>query len=129
MKLIKKVLGQKGLALLWLYVENFLKSIADALWDATWAMVFDSIAKAEKKWEQGDWAKEKKQFVINEAMKFIENHEQLGWVRKQAVKMFLSLVIDRVIQELNDEIGKDWAKQAKEIENNLDDYFPWIDNN
>ena len=41
--------------------------------------------------------------------------------------MFLSMVIDRIITELNDQIGKDWVKQAKEIEDNLDDYFDFID--
>jgi hypothetical protein len=125
--LIKKILGSKGLALLWKWVESILHSVGEAIWDATWAVIFDAIARAEEKWEKGDWAKDKKQFVIDEALEFIENHEELGWVRKQAVKMFLSMVIDRIITELNDQIGKDWVKQAKEIEDNLDDYFDFID--
>ncbi|MCF8012664.1 MAG: hypothetical protein K9L56_15455 [Clostridiales bacterium] len=126
-ELIKKILGTKGLALLWKWVESILQSIGEAIWDATWAVIFDAIARAEEKWDKGDWAKDKKQFVIDESLKFIENHEELGWVRKQAVKMFLSMVIDRIITELNDQIGKDWVKQAKEIEDNLDDYFDFID--
>ncbi len=125
--MIKNIIGKKGMSLLWVYVENVLSSIADAVWDALWAVIFDGIAEAERKWDEGNWAKEKKQFVIDEVIKFVENHEKLGWVKKQAVKMFVSIVIDKVIVELNDEIGQDWVKQAKKVENNLDDYFPWID--
>lgn len=124
---IKKIIGKKGLALLWLWVKNILTSVAQGLWDATWAITFDAIAEAERKWDEGNWAKDKKQFVINTAIEFIENHEKLGWVRKQAVKMFLSMVIDRIVAELNDEIGKDWVKKAKDIEDNLDDYFDFIE--
>lgn len=125
--IIKSVLGKKGFALLWMFVENILSSIAQAVWDALWAVMFDAIAEAEKEWEEGDWAKEKKEFVVEKALEYIEDHEKLGWVRKQAVKVFLNIVIDRIIKELNDEIGKDWVEQAKEIEENLDDYFPWIE--
>ena len=47
-ELIKKTLGTKGLALLWKWVESILQSIGEAIWDATWAVIFDAIARAEE---------------------------------------------------------------------------------
>ncbi len=121
--MLKKI----GFSLLWVWIRQFLESIGEAVWDGTWEIIFEAIAEAEKKWDEGNWAQDKKQFVIEQAISFIENYEGLGWIRKQAVKIFLSTVIDRIISELNDQLGSDWVKQAKKIEDQLDEYFSFID--
>jgi len=120
--LIQK-LGKKGLALLWLIVETAL----DAIWDALWAVVYNAIEHAEEKWQEGDYAQEKKDFVIEQALKFIEQHKKLGFLKKQAVKLFFNVAIDGIIKELNTELGKNWVEKAKEKEGMLDDFVPFVD--
>jgi len=122
-----QVIGKKGLALLWTFVEYILKSISQGLWDGVWAVVFDAVEQAEEKWEQGDYARNKKEFVIEEAVKFVEKRKKLGFIKKRAVKLFLSTSIDYLINTLNEELGKNWVETVKEREDQLDDYIPWVD--
>lgn len=124
---IASIIGKRGLALLWGFVESILKSISQALWDGMWAVVFDAVESAEEKWESGDYARKKKEFVIEQAIQFVENRQKLGWIKKQAVKLFLSTAIDHIINSLNSELGKNWVEKVKEKEDELDDYFAWIE--
>lgn len=114
-------------SMVWNWVKEILYSIADGIWDATWEAIYDAVAKAEKKYKEGDLVKDKKEFVIEKAIEYIESHERLGWIRKQVVKVFLNTVIDRMIADLNDLLGKDWVEKAKSTEDNWDDYFDFID--
>lgn len=116
-------LGKKGLALLWTFAEYIL----DAIWDATWEVIFDAVEKAEEQWEEGELVKDKKKFVIEKALQFIEDHRGLNWIERHAVKLFFNVAIDGLIQSLNKDIGKNWVEKVKEREDQLDDYIPFVD--
>jgi len=126
-KIGAKLMDSNTFAILFIWIKSFLESIADALWDALWEVTFDAIETAEREWDKGNLAKDKKQWVIDRAIKFVEEHQKLGWIKKQAVKIFLATVIDRVITELNDELGKDWVEQAKDAKKEMSDMVDFLD--
>lgn len=116
-----------GFAILWKYVESLLKDIADAVWDALWEVLFEGIAEAEKKWDEGEFAEDKKEFVVEQVMEWVEEQEHFGWVRKKFIRMFLGIVIDRIVAELNEKVGEDWAEQAEDVKDDLSEFFEFLD--
>jgi|SRR6056297_818323 len=110
------------------YVKSFLKKIAQELWDNIWIEIFGAIAEAEKKWKENpDFIDDKRQYVKDYIFDYISEKKKLNFIEKQALNIFLNVVIDSIVATINEGLGKDWVEKIKELEDQLDDKIPFID--
>jgi len=110
------------------YVKSFLKKIAQELWDNIWIEIFGAIAEAEKKWKENpDFIDDKRQYVKDYIFDYISEKKKLNFIEKQALNIFLNVVIDSIIATINEGLGKDWVEKIKELEDQLDDKIPFVD--
>ncbi|HKL41508.1 MAG TPA: hypothetical protein VJ962_02820 [Clostridia bacterium] len=110
------------------YVKSFLKKIAQELWDNIWIEIFGAIAEAEKKWKENpDFIDDKRQYVKDYIFDYISEKKKLNFIEKQALNIFLNVVIDSIVATINEGLGKDWVEKIKELEDQLDDKIPFVD--
>jgi hypothetical protein len=102
---------------------DFLKQLAQSVWDALWGKVIEGIQDAEKKYSDGTI---KKEWVIQVAMDFIESHYKMTAFRRWAVKKLLNRVIDSVIGDLNGGLGKNWIAKIEDLKKYLGGRIPLI---
>lgn len=115
------------LAFLWLLVEPLLKRIANELWDGIWEQIILAVQHAEQKWAEAGRGETKKAEVIATVMAYVNEHAKLNWIQLQFVKLFVSKVVDAIVDELNEKAGKDWGEKVKELERNLAIKLPVIE--
>jgi len=109
------------------FVEDLLKDVGDAVWDATWEVLIEAIVKAEKKWDNGELIGQRKKFVIDTVLNFIESKQALGWIQGWMVRAFLSTAIDKIIAQLNTRLGNDWVKYADKLRDSVESKIKWLD--
>lgn len=115
------------MALLLGLVTSFLKDFAQEVWDGLWEELAKAAVKAEKKWKKAGEGRKKRKFVIKKVMNYINEKTDLSWLEKRIVSLFVGNVVDALIDTLNKNLGKDWGDVVMDIEDNVDNYIPFIE--
>ncbi len=63
---------------------------------------------------------------MNEVMSCLDEQANLNLIQRQVARLFVSRVVDAIIETLNETLGKDWVKRIQEIEGTLADNIPFI---
>lgn len=115
-------------ALLVAFLGGILKRVANATWDDLWQKIFEGVAAAEAKWaEQSGKGAAKRKEVIDYIIDWIKGNRSLNVIELWVVRILTGNVVDAVVGEINNQLGKDWVKKAKEIEKDLAEWIPIID--
>lgn len=121
--MIKAVWG-----LLVAFLAGILHKAANATWDDLWMKIFEGVAEAEKKWEaESGKGSIKRQEVIDFILNWITERRSLNFIESWVVKVLVGNVVDAVVKEINEQLGKDWVSKAKEIELSLTGWLPVIE--
>lgn len=104
-----------------------LDSLAQNLWDSLWDLLLLSIGDAERKFRDGKYAEVKKQYVIDEAIKFITKYRKLSKIQLWALKTFIGKIVDRIIKDLNENNGKTWVAVVTDLKAYWAGRIPLID--
>lgn len=121
-------MAQIALALAVAFLQGLLKRVANATWNDLWAKIFEGVAEAEKRWEEESGkGSVKRQEVIDGVIAWISQHRGLNFIERWIVGMLVGNVVDALIDQINESLGKDWVKKAKEVEAQLAEYIPIID--
>lgn len=107
-------------------VRSLVTRIAQGLWDELWTQIFNGVAYAEERWIESGRGAQKKTWVLDAVMEFIEQRASLNWLQRQIVKLFVGRVIDAIVEVANEELGKDWVDKVKDLERELAERFPLI---
>ena len=110
------------LAFLFAWAERLL----EAVWEGFWEIVIEGVVIAEERWQESDQGQKKKAFVQEKVMKYAEKHLELNWIYRQALRIFLSRVLDVLIGKINEDLGKDWVEHVERMERELRDLVPYI---
>lgn len=115
-------------ALLVAFLGGILKRVANATWDDLWVKIFEGVAQAELKWQEhtGKGAA-KRQEVIDYIIDWIRSKRSLNVIELWVVRILVGNVVDAVVGEINNQLGKDWVEKAKEVEKDLADWIPFIE--
>ncbi|WP_245579475.1 glycoside hydrolase family 108 protein [Halonatronum saccharophilum] len=120
-------MSDKILSFLGLIVRNILNNTLEGLWGEVWEIIFELVIEAEKRWDESGKGKEKKKWVMDKLMKYINENINLNWIKKQLIEFFLSKVIDALIATLNEFVGNDWIDKVEELEEEWRDRFGFDD--
>ena len=103
-----------------------MMKVGQYVWDGTWNMIIQGIAEAEGLWEESGRGKEKKKYVIEKAIEYIEKNVRLNFITRRIMVMFVSRVVDAILDQLNEEIGTNWAEQVEDLQAELAGKIPFI---
>ena len=118
-------LRTKLLSVLSNVVKNILESSANNLWDEIWEeFIFTAIEEAEQEWDGGEAKKEK---VMDMILDKIDGETKFGKVKRFIVRVFFSSVVNTLVDEVNDKVGKDWIETAESLKDQLADRIDFID--
>ncbi len=115
------------LGLLVRFAERTLRRIGNHVWIGAWELKIEGVAEAEKYWEEKGRGEDKKEFVIKKVMGYIEGQKNLNFITRKILEMFVSRMVDAILEQLNEEIGKDWASQVEDLRDKLAGKIPFID--
>jgi len=122
-----KKLSNNVVAFLYVFVMAILKNVAQAVWDGMWQVLFEAVEEAEERWNEEGYSEEKKAYVMDKVTTFVEeNTENMFFIRKQAVRLFLSWSIDGVIKAIEDELGENWVESVKEYKDQMSDFVSFL---
>ena len=110
-------------------VRSIFESFAQNLWDGLWEEIFVAVVEAEEKWEEGYGEKKKKfveEWILNYIDKQLNEDEGLGWIQTHIIKIFVSRVVDSILDSINKELGHDWLKRAKKAKDDLGNIIPIV---
>jgi hypothetical protein len=104
---------------------GILKDAAHVLWDTLWGIVGAAMIEAEKQWKLAGSGTVKKEFVMKNAMEFINKNFKLNFITRWVVQTFVGNVVDRLIQELNTDFDDHkWVEHVKDIRDYIEKYLP-----
>ena len=114
------------------FVLALLTRVANELWDAAFAKLFEAIAEAEAKWVEGGMGKVKRDWVVTQVMAFIDEKlknagKPLAWLDRWIVSLAVGAVADAIVDTLNETLGKNWRQKAEELERKWADMLPVIE--
>lgn len=122
---IVPILRTKVLSILSSVVKNILEKSANNLWNELWEeFIFTAIEEAEQEWDGGE---AKKEYVMDKILSKINEESKFGKVKRFIVKVFFNSVIDDLVQEVNNTVGKDWIETAESLKEQLADRIEFID--
>jgi len=113
-------------ALLFGFVRSVLKSASQAIWEGLWGVLFAAIEEAEERWREEGKGQERKSFVEDKVMSFVQEKADLNFIQRQAVKLFVSKTIDTIVEQLDDELGENWIEKVDEYKQELADMISFI---
>jgi hypothetical protein len=120
-------MGKVVISVLTKLVNGICESVCQGLWDMTWTEIKNGVVDAEKKWiETTENGSVKKDFVKEKVMTFIKSKAKLSWTQEQIVLMFLNVVINSIVKEINDNVGKDWGTKVDELKEYLAGILPFV---
>lgn len=105
---------------------DFLKQLAQATWDSFWSVVFQAIEEAERAWISSGKGKLKKEWAIDQIMRWVERNLKANVFVKWAIRKMLDRVIDAIIDELNSQAGTHWRESIRKIKDLLAHKIPFI---
>jgi hypothetical protein len=100
--------------------------IAQAAWDALWKEAIDAIGQAELIYHQKYSGKDKKSYVLDSAMYWLEKRGSINKWNKFIIKLAIGQVIDYLVREIHKELGKSWTARARDLKQVLADKIPRI---
>lgn len=106
---------------------DFLKQLAQEVWETFWSVVFRAIEDAEKAWISSGKGKLKKEWAIEQIMRWVEKNTKANGIVRWAIRKFLDRVIDAIIDELNKNVGNHWRESVQKVKDLLGDKIPFID--
>ena len=106
--------------------HRILQGLAQHLWDRLWLALFDFAVEAEQKWKESGKGEEKKEWVMAKMLEFIEDKANLSWIQRQVIGMFVSEIINALVDEFNTQLGKDWGNRVEELQDELAGRIPFI---
>jgi hypothetical protein len=109
------------------YLKAFASRVLNLLWDDLGALIISGLVIAEQKWVESGMGSLKKQWVLDEVMKYAESKAKLGFIQKTIFKYMLGVFIDAIVDEFNDRMGRDWGVKAEEIKKEWADKLPIIE--
>lgn len=121
------MIREQALIFLSALVRSFLVNLVQNLWDGLWEEIFIAVAKAESRWDEGGRGEKKKEWVMSEVLSYLDEQANLNFIQRQVARLFVSRVVDAVIETLNESLGKDWVERIRELEGTLADRIPFID--
>ena len=109
--------------------ERILQKVAQGLWDELWRYVFAAVKEAEQKWEESGRGAAKKEWVLEQALKFIDERAkgQLNWLQRLILRLLIGEVVDAIIELVNEEFGHDWVAKVREVERRLAGILPLVE--
>ena len=107
-------------------VKRILQGVAQNLWDRMWGEVFNFAVEAEVRWKEKGKGAEKKEWLLDQTLEFIETRANLSWTQKQLIRLFVGEIVDSIIDELNERIGKDWGDKIEDLRDELAGRIPFI---
>jgi len=105
----------------------FARSILQSLWNGVWEQLFEAIEYAEEQWHKKGSGEQKKEFVMDKVLGYIENNMELNFLYRKAIELFISRVIDGIIKALNKELGDNWVEKVEQYKDELADFIEFID--
>lgn len=115
--------------ILTVYIVAIAKKVTRVVWDSFWDVVDTLMVKAEENWdwEETGQGEDKKKFVMDFCMDYIKKHMELNWLQTFALKLFLSNIIDKVIEAVNkDYEDGGWVKYTKSLKKYLEQFVPLL---
>lgn len=108
-------------------VLGIAKKATEIVWDSFWDAVDRMIVVAEQRWQEAGNGKEKKKFVMDFCLDYLNSRVELNWYQKFAMKLFLGSIIDKVIAEVNEDYEDGgWVKHTRSLKNYLEKYIPLL---
>ena len=106
--------------------RKILSGILNASYRAFWKEIFEAIEKAEKDFIGGNI---KKDWVLLKILDFIQKKrgKKLNRIQTWAIKKFIGIIINNIIDDLNKKDGKNWAQFAIDLEIRLNEKLKIID--
>jgi len=106
-----------------------LKNAAQFAWDVLWQIVTEAMLEAEKKWVESGNGEIKKEWVLEEAMEYIDKNVKLNFLTRWVVKTFVSKTIDTIVQKLNDQfVNHKWVDAINDLKSYVLKFFPGVIN-
>lgn len=107
--------------------KGVLHSLAQAVWDSLRLTLIEAVSEVEKKFRNGDYSKQKKGQVVKAVIEYIQKHKNLSKVQLWALRVFISRVIDKMIDDLNKNYGHSWGEHVNNMMNYWAKRLPLID--
>ncbi len=63
------------------FLSKFAKEIAQDIWDSLWRIVKECVTEAERRWKESGTGKQKAEFMVTEALKFLESKKKLNFIQ------------------------------------------------
>lgn len=108
-------------------IYKWQQKLLQGYWNQTWELILEGVKKAEEQFDTEEEISDKKKWVYEKVMSFIESKIKLNWFFKFVISSFLNAQIDAIVFELNDKLGHDWIKQAEKIRDKLAGIIPIIE--
>ena len=104
---------------------NILKSSTKLLWSILWQVVASAIEEAERKWTEIGTGAVKKEWVQSITMEYIKKNMKLNPISGCVVNMFISIVIDNIIEKLNAQFtDHKWIEYVSSLRQQIEVYLP-----
>jgi hypothetical protein len=105
---------------------GFLQKLTKTVWELIWNEIFAAIVLAEKKWNDLGKGAVKKDWFINEIVRFINGKRKMNGVQEWAMRKFLNVIADEIVKELNSQLGNDWVEKADRVKELLEKKIPFV---
>ncbi len=113
----------RAISFLLFLAERFLRFAGQAVWDGFWEVLFEAVEYAERQFDNGQRKKEKAMEYI---MNFITEKTDFNFIKKKAIEIVASRLIDSFISQINEELGNDWVDQFEEWQEQLAERYDFI---
>jgi len=107
--------------------KGVLESLAQAVWDSLRTTLIEAVAEVEKKFKNGDYSEKKKDEVIKAVLDYIQKHKKLSKIQVWALRSFIGRVIDKMLDDLNNNYGHSWSKYVGDLFSYWAKRLPLID--
>lgn len=101
-----------------------LKSLAKHVWEYLWIMLIDSIHQVEVTIKNDPDLK--KETVIRRVTEYIKANKKLSKIQLWAVEKFIDLIIDKMIDQMNNNYGHDWIKTITDLKKYWENRIPYL---
>ena len=104
------------------FFQKILQFFLKSNYDVIKSELKKAIIEVEKDFNNKDYITDKKQFVIDTVMMKVQANAFL----KAIIRFFLSQIIDTIITELNEKLGKDWVNYLDKYFNIIEERYPFL---
>lgn len=104
--------------------KKALKSLAKHLWDHLWTLLVESIQQVEATIKNDPELK--KETVVRRIMNYVETSKKFSKLQLWAVRKFIELVIDKMIDQMNDNCGHKWVETITDLKKYWEGRIPYL---